>query len=56
MFFHTCAVPMYEHLTLAGLAIGQQPVSVVTAAVVAIEHAHTLVITTVVPERTVVDH
>lgn len=47
---------MYEQLTLASLAVGQHPVSVVTAAVIAIEHAHTLVITTVVPERTVVDH
>lgn len=43
-------------LTLAGLAVVQQPVSLVTAAVIATEHTHTLMITTVVPKRTVVDH
>lgn len=43
-------------LTLAGLAVDQQPVSVMAAAVKTVEHAHTLVITTVVPKRTVVDH
>ncbi len=47
---------MYVVLTLAGLAVVQQPVSFVTAAVIAIEHTHTLMITTVVPKRTVVDH
>lgn len=43
-------------LTLAGLAIIQQPVAFVTTAVIAIEHAHTLMITTVVSEGTEVDH
>lgn len=43
-------------LTVAGLAVVQQPVTLVTAAAVAIEHAQTLVITTVVSKRTVIDH
>lgn len=43
-------------LTVAGLAVVQQPVTLVTAAAVAIKHAQALVITTVVPKRTVVDH
>lgn len=47
---------MYALLTLADLAIFQQPVALVTAAVIAVEHTHTLMITTVVPKRTVVDH
>lgn len=49
-------VTINDLLTLACLAIIQQPVSLVTVAVIAIEHAHTLMITTVVPKRTVVDH
>lgn len=47
---------MFALLTLAGLAVLQQPVSLVTATAIAIEHAHTLMIATVVHKRTVVDH
>lgn len=43
-------------LTLAGLAVIQQAVTIVTAAVVAIEHAHALVVTAVVPKGAEVDH
>lgn len=53
---HICFSPMYEQLTLAGLAVGQQPVSIITATVITVEHTHTLMIATVVPKRTVVDH
>lgn len=50
------SVCLYCCLTLASLAVVQQAITIITAAVVAIEHTHTFMVAAVVPEGAEVNH